>query len=73
MSAGTRTAWRSVRGAVLEYEPERIAVGGGSVWVTAPSANKLIRINPRRLRVQGMIDTGIMPYAVVLHRGRGCG
>ena len=45
----------------LNYRPERVAVGGGSVWVTARDATKPIRIDARRSRVAGMIDTGLEP------------
>lgn len=59
----TRSSW------VLEFSPTRIATGGGSVWVTAKDANRLIRIDPRRRRVREQIPTGRQPFALDVTSG----
>ncbi len=47
-----------------------MTVGGGSVWVTAKEAGRLIRIDPRKRQVLERIDTGPRPYALDITRGR---
>ncbi|MGH2942712.1 MAG: hypothetical protein ACRDLN_08070, partial [Solirubrobacteraceae bacterium] len=54
----------------LQAIPERVTVGGGSVWVTAKEAGRLIRIDARTHRVTERIETGLRPYALDVTRGR---
>ena len=49
----------------LGVVPTRVAVGGGSVWVTSQVSNRLFRIDPRGTpRLRETIDTGSEPFAL---------
>jgi hypothetical protein len=67
---GRRTWRRDPRTIRLTSEPERLAVGAGSVWATSGGADRLMRIDPHRLKEPERIGTGPEPYAVGVHRGR---
>jgi DNA-binding beta-propeller fold protein YncE len=49
----------------LGVVPTRVAVGGGSVWVTSQGANRLFRIDPRgKPALRETLDTGSEPFAL---------
>ena len=48
----------------LKATPERVAVSTGGVWVTARTAGRLLRIDPRTRRVRENIATGDDPFAL---------
>ena len=48
----------------LKTTPDRVAVGGGGVWVTSRAAGRLLRIDPQTRRLRESIATGYDPYAL---------
>jgi YVTN family beta-propeller protein len=66
-----RTVWRIDRSGRriqktihLPFEPAAIAVGSGSVWVTAVLDDEVARIDPRTNRIVDRIQVGREPLAV---------
>ncbi|MBA3748183.1 MAG: hypothetical protein H0W96_11940, partial [Solirubrobacterales bacterium] len=57
------------RNVALGVVPTRVAVGRGSVWVTARDANRLFRVDAKRLAVRERLDTGSEPFAIDLTGG----
>ncbi|HZD16589.1 MAG TPA: hypothetical protein VE669_00460 [Actinomycetota bacterium] len=49
--------------------PERLGVGGGGVWVSSPSSDTVLRIDPDRMKVVATISVAHEPYDFAVGAG----
>jgi peptide/nickel transport system substrate-binding protein len=59
----TRSGAR-VAGVPLDVAPAEVASGFGSLWVSEPDANRVVRVDPTRRQVVATIDVGRGPGAI---------
>ena len=68
-SRGSTRARYQRKTIALDDSPRFVATGGGSVWVTATEANRLIRVDPKTRKVRERIKTGSHPFALDVTTG----